>query len=265
MPGMSASPPDRRPAVAVAAGVALALMFVVVAASAFIRLSLAENGAAALPVARGVHRAAASLTAVTVLVLAVLAWRASALRARIGAAAGMALLLTLALSALGVVTGTTPPPAVQFANLFGGLLLLALLAWLGGRATADSNAPLADAAKLERLARIGFALALIQAGLGAALATFWSPPEALALTVHVFFGLSTAALAFALGIRLIGAGAPIALGLIGAGFAAPIAGTVSALIELAPGAALVHPLLGAATLLLLARLDARCSALPRPA
>ena len=117
-----------------------------------------------------------------------------------------------------------------------------------------------DAAKLARLARIGFALALIQAALGAALATFWSPPEALALTVHVLFGLGTAALAFALGIRLIGAGAPIALGLVGAGFAAPIAGTVSALIDLAPAAALGHPLLGAATLVLLARLEARCSA-----
>jgi len=263
---MPASPPEDRPRrFAVAAAVALALMFIVVAASAYIRLALAENSAATLPVARGLHRAAATFTAVAVLVLAVLAWRSAALRARYGAVAGAALLLTLALSALGVATGTTPPPPAQFANLFGGLLLLALLAWLSGRVTAQSAAALPDAAKLARLARIGFALALVQAGLGAALATFWSPPEALALTVHVLFGLGTAALAFALGIRLVGAGAPIALGLIGAGFAAPIAGTVSALIELAPAAALVHPLLGAATLVLLARLEARCSAPRRPA
>jgi Cytochrome oxidase assembly protein len=256
---MSASLPERPRAFAVAASVALALMFVVVAASAFIRLTLGENSAAPLPVARGVHRAAASLTAVTVLVLALLAWRSRALRARYAASVGAALLLTLALSALGVATGTAPPPAAQFANLFGGLLLLALLAWLGGRIAAQTDALQREFAQLVRLARIGFALAIIQAALGAALATFWSPPEALALTVHVLFGLSTAALAFALGIRLIGAGAPIALGLVGVGFAAPIAGTVSALIDLAPAAALVHPLLGAATLVLLARLDARCS------
>jgi len=263
---MPASPPDdRRRSFAVTAAVALALMFVVVAASAYIRLALGENSTAPLPVARGLHRAAASFTAVAVLVLALLAWRGAALRASVGAVAGAALLLTLALSALGVATGTTPPPAAQFANLFGGLLLLALLAWLSGRVSAQTATGLQDAAKLARLARIGFALALIQAALGAALATFWSPPEALALTVHVLFGLGTAALAFALGIRLIGAGAPIALGLVGVGFAAPIAGTVSALIDLAPAAALVHPLLGAATLVLLARLEARCSAPRLPA
>jgi hypothetical protein len=61
------------------------------------------------------------------------------------------------------------------------------------------------------------------------------------------------------------AGAPIALGLIGAGLAAPLAGTVTALIDLPPAAALVHPLLGATTLALLARLDGRCSARPRGA
>lgn len=263
---MPASPPEaRQRRFAVATAVALALMFVVVAASAYIRLSLAENGAATLPVARGLHRAAASFTAVAVLVLAVLAWRGAALRARYGVIAGAALLLTLALSALGVATGTTPPPAAQFANLVGGLMLLALLAWLSGRTSVQTAAELQEAAKLARLARIGLALALIQAALGAALATFWSPPEAFALTVHVLFGLGTAALAFALGIRLIGAGAPIALGLVGAGFAAPIAGTVAALIELSPAAGLVHPLLGAATLVLLARLEARCSAPRHPA
>ena len=101
-----------------------------------------------LPIARGIHRASASLTAVAVLVLAVLAWRRAPLRARQGPAAGIALILTLALSALGVATGTTPPPPAQFANLFGGLLLLALLAWLSGRVSAQTATGLQDAAKL---------------------------------------------------------------------------------------------------------------------
>lgn len=240
-------------------------MFVVVAASAFIRFSLAADASAALPVARGLHRAAASFTAVAVIVLCVLAWRSAARRARFGLAAGAALLLTLALSALGVATGTTPPPPAQFANLFGGLMLLALLAWLSGRVAGDAAQALPDAPKLARLARLGIALGVVQAGIGAAMATLWSPSDAIALSAHVLSGLGAAALAFALGIRLVSAGAPIALGLIGAALAAPIAGSVSALIDLAPAAALAHPLLGAATLVLLARLDGRCTALRRPA
>ncbi len=260
---MSAPPPERRRAFALAVAVALALMFVVVAASAYIRFSLAADPAATLPVARGVHRAAATFTAVAVLVLVVLAWRSAVLRPRFGLAAGAALLLTLALSALGVATGTTPPPAAQFANLFGGLALLALLAWLGGRADGGEAPPPLE--KLGQLARVALALGLAQAALGGALATLWSPSDAIALTLHVLSGLVTAAFAFALGIRLVSAGAPIALGLIGAALAAPLAGTVSALIELAPAVALAHPLLAAATLALLARLDGRCRASPRPA
>ncbi len=262
---MSASPPERQRAFARAALVALLLMFVVVGASAYIRLALAADAAAALPVARGVHRAAATFTAVVVLVLTVLAWRHAALRPRFGLATGVALLLTLALSALGVATGTTPPPPAQFANLFGGLALLALLAWLGGRAAAQSAVPLPETAKLGRLARVGITLGIVQAALGAALATLWSASDPFALSLHVLSGLAAAALAFALGIRLISVGAPIALGLVGAALAAPLAGTVAALIALAPEAALVHPLLGAATLALLARLDGRCHAPPRTA
>jgi len=260
---MSASPPDRQPAFERAAGVALALMFVVVAASAFIRLTLAADASATLPIARGVHRAAATFTAVAVLLLALLAWRSAALRARVGLAAGAALLLTLALSALGVATGTTPPPPAQFANLFGGLALLALLAWLSGRAQRSAPVPVLDT--LAQLTRVALVLGLAQAALGAALATLWSASDAIALTLHVLSGLVVAAFAFALGIRLAGAGVPIALGLIGAALAAPLAGSVSALLELSPAAALAHPLFGAATLLLLARLDGRASASQRPA
>lgn len=267
---MPASPSEPQRALALAAGIALALMLVVVASSAFIRFSLAADASAALPASlttvRGVHRAAASLTAVAVLVLAVLAWRSPAPRARIAAPTGAALLLTLGLSALGVATGTTPPPGAQFANLFGGLVLLGLLAWLGGRAGArvsQDAAPLPDAQRLARLVHVALALGVVQAALGAAQATLWSPADALVLGAHVFTGLATAALAFALGIRLASARRAIAFGLIGAACAAPLAGTLSALIDLAPAAALVHPLLGAATLALLARFDGGCGAPPR--
>lgn len=258
--------PEGRGAFAVATDVALALMFVVVAASATIRFSLAVDPAAALPIARGVHRAAATLTAVAVLVLTILALRRPALRTPLGLPATAALGVTLALSALGVATGTTPPPIAQFANLYGGLMLLALLAWLAGRArgaAAGSLPNASDADKLTRLARIGLALAVVQGGFGAALATVWEPSDAIALSAHVFTGLAAAALASALGIRLAGAGIPIGLGLIACAMLAPLAGTVSALLDLGPAAALVHPLLGAATLLLLARFDGRCTARQR--
>jgi hypothetical protein len=257
---MPASAPDGRRAFAVATDVALALMFVVVAASATIRFSLAADPAAALPIARGVHRAAATLTAVAVLVLAILALRRPALRAPLGLPAAAALVLTLALSALGVATGTTPAPLAKFGNLFGGLALLGLLAWLAGRASDSTSPALPNPQKLTRLARIALVLGVIQAALGAALATLWDASTVIALSAHVLTGFATAALAFALGIRLAGAGIPIGLGLLAAALLAPLAGTVSALLDLAPGAALVHPLLGAATLALIARFDGHCTA-----
>lgn len=257
---MPAATPEARRAFANATDVALALMVVVVAASATIRFSLAADPAAALPVARGVHRAAASLTAVAVLVLTVMALRHRALRAQIGIPAAAALVLTLALSALGVAAGTTPPPLAQFANLFGGIALLALLAWLGGLARGHAEAPLADANTLTRLARFALGFGVVQATLGASLATLWGPSNAIALSAHLLTGLTTAALAIALGIRLAAARIPIGVGLIAAAMLAPVAGTVSALLDLSPFAALVHPLCGAATLALLARFNGRCAA-----
>jgi len=259
---MPASAPEGRRAFAVATDVALALMFIVVAASAAIRFSIAADPSAALPVARGVHRASATLTAVAVLVLTVLALRRPALRAKFALPTAAALVLTLALSALGVATGTTPPPLAQFANLFGGLALLALLAWLAGRVRGNAGAPLPDARRVTRLARIAIVLGIMQATLGAALATLWEASNAIALSAHGFTGLGAAALAFALGVRLVGAGVPVGFGLIATGILAPLAGTVAALIDLAPMAALVHPLFGAATLALIAQVDGRCS-MPR--
>jgi len=257
---MPASTPEARRAFASATDVALALMVVVVAASASIRFSLAADPAAALPVARGLHRAAASFTAAAVLVLAILALRDRALRAQIGIPAASALVLTLALSALGVATGTTPPPLAQFANLFGGIALLALLAWLAGLARGHAKAPFADANTFTRLARLALGFGVVQAALGAALATLWTPSNAIALSAHLLTGLTTAALAIALGIRLAAARKSIGVGLVAAAMLAPIAGTVSALLDLSPFAALVHPLCGAATLALLARINGRCAA-----
>ena len=111
------------------------LMLVVVGASAYIRAS----GGIDVQFARGVHRATASSVALLVSALMALAWGQPGLRA----AASVAFVLMLALSAVGWITGTTPPQAAAFFNQSGGLALTALLAWIYGRAAV----PLADQAE----------------------------------------------------------------------------------------------------------------------
>jgi hypothetical protein len=162
----------------------------VVAASAAIRT---EELAAAVPFARGAHRAAASLAALAVFALAWLGWRqASIHRAVIGALA-----LTIALSVIGVVTGTEPPRWAALANQAGGIALAALLAWIHGRTAAGdpsvrSGAPLAVAA---------LAVAAAQSLGGALLVTLWPAAPALAYILHAAGGLVAALLLAALGPR----------------------------------------------------------------
>ncbi|HEX6267681.1 MAG TPA: hypothetical protein VFZ81_12385, partial [Burkholderiales bacterium] len=110
------------------AGAGLALVLVVIAASAAIRLSGQDLGSI-LPVVRGIHRVSASVAALLIVAAAWLAWRGG--RRRLAAAI---LLVTAGLSVLGAATGISPPPWAQAGNLLGGLLLAALLAWLLGGA-----------------------------------------------------------------------------------------------------------------------------------
>ena len=112
--------PRRRDSVALAAGLGLALTLAVVIAAAGIRL---DTGIAGL---RIIHRVAASLEVAAVLWLAWIARRQPAALA--------ALALTAILSAVGIVGGQQPAPAIAAINLLGGLALLALFAWILGRA-----------------------------------------------------------------------------------------------------------------------------------
>ena len=114
------------------AGASALLMLAVVAASAYIRAS----GGIDVQIARGVHRATASSVALLVFALEALAWGQPRLRGP----ASVTFVLMLALSAVGWITGTTPPPAAAFFNQSGGLVLTALLAWICGRATVRHSA-----------------------------------------------------------------------------------------------------------------------------
>lgn len=201
-------------------------MLAVVAASAAIRT---EELAAAVPVARGVHRVAASLAALAVFALAWLGWRHRPLRSAILGA----LALTLALSVIGVVAGMEPPRWAALANQTGGIALAALLAWLHGRAS-DGTA-LARATR--PLATLALAVAAVQALGGALLVTLWPGAPVLAFMVHAVGGLVAALLLAALGPRYAALGA-----------LAPLLGAAAAVSAL-PGIAPVLHALAAAALL----------------
>jgi hypothetical protein len=169
------------------AAVSAALMLVVVSASALIR----ARGAAGFDVQpeRTAHRIAASTVALLVIALAVLAWRVPRLR-RVAAAA---FVLMIALSAVGWITGTTPPPPAAFFNQFGGLALTAMLAWSWTRASWAAG-PAADAP----LAATAIVLGGAQAAFGAGIAAFAAAPPPAVLIAHAAFGLAAAALVAAL-------------------------------------------------------------------
>ena len=150
----------------------LALVLVVVLASAVIRLG-GEDLGGLLPLVRGVHRVSASAAALAILAAGWLAWREGR---RALAAATVALML--ALSALGAATGTTPPPPAQAGNLLGGLALAGMLAWLLSPHPSS------------RRTKIFIALLALQAALGAWLSILAEELWSLPLIAHATLGLA---------------------------------------------------------------------------
>ena len=176
-------------ALRILSGLGAFLVLTVLAASAAIRLGGEEIGAA-LAYVRGAHRAAASLAALVVFVL----WLRSLKDGRFRAPALLALTLTLVLSVVGWVTGTTPPPAAALFNQLGGVALAAILAWMHGRAGARSP----DGQSLAAAA-LGFCG--LQAAFGGSLAVLVAEPALTLLLAHAAIGLAAAALVAALGWR----------------------------------------------------------------
>jgi len=210
------------------------LMLAVVAASAYIRAS----GGIDVQIARGVHRATASSVALLVFALMALAWG----RPRLRAAANVAFVLMLALSAVGWITGTTPPPAAAFFNQTGGLALTALLAWIYGRAAAQTTmAP----DRKPALAALG--LASLQAAFGGTLAIFAPQASVAVLIAHAAAGLAAAAAVAALGWRYAACAA-----------LAPALGVLSVVLQ-ASAAQAGHALAGALLLAAAAHAHARAT------
>lgn len=171
------------------AGASVLLMLAVVAASAYIRAGSGVD----VQFARGVHRATASSVALLVTALMVLAWQQPRLRA----AASAAFALMLALSAVGWITGTTPPPAAAFFNQSGGLALTALLAWIYGRAAP----PLFNNRAIRQLAQAALVFAALQSAFGGTLAIYLPQASVGLLTSHAVAGIAAAAAVAALGWR----------------------------------------------------------------
>lgn len=233
-----------------AAAFAFACMLIVIAASAYLRLSTVFppllDGTLA---ARGAHRVAASLAGMAVLWLGILAYRREAARP----AAGAALALTAFLALLGGATGSAPPPAAALSNLLGGLSLAVLLAWAHVGAARTAPVPVS-----RRFALAVLGAACIQAVLGAWMGTRPDPVEGNILLAHLLLGVVVALLAGWLGVRLAGAGSAVTgwvvLALAGA---VPLAGVGSAFLEPSAELAVVHPISAALLLAVLARVSAR--------
>jgi hypothetical protein len=205
---------DRAPAPALRrlTAASLALVLVVIVASALIRLSdrQLEN---LLPAVRGVHRVSASAATLLIFAAAWLAWRAGR-----RALALSIVLLTIGLSVLGALTGISPPPLAQAGNLLGGLALAALLAWL-----------LPSPEKPSSGSAIVLLLLSLQVALGAWLSIFaeelWSWP----LLAHATLGLAlAAALAWTRRLPLVLLGMAVAAaGMAAVLFGAPLAASLA--------------------------------------
>jgi cytochrome c oxidase assembly protein subunit 15 len=153
-------------------------VLVVIAASAYLRLTAAGLGCAdwpacygvpaqdarqSHPVVRLVHRVSASLAGVAVLAIGVLASRqARRFRYELRVTAVL-LLLTIALAALGRATPGAALPVVAVGNVLGGMLMAALLWWLAlGPRPQALDAP----ARLRALSWAALLLVFVQSALG---------------------------------------------------------------------------------------------------
>jgi hypothetical protein len=145
-------------ALAASAAACAALVFVVVASSAWLRLAAPAcppAGCEGFALADGVrlaHRVAAMGVSVLALLILALAWKPP-VRWGLRAAAILALLLVAALAIVGRRSAGAAPPAVLVANLLGGLTLLSVAVGLAAALRSPrGRVPLSVAASLSLLA-----------------------------------------------------------------------------------------------------------------
>jgi len=227
------------------------------------RVADAPGSASVAPV-RAVHRTAATLALLCIVMLVVTWLRsraagASGRDARTGALVLALLSIALALSALGIVTPGSRASAVLLGNLLGGLLLLAL-GWrltrhLGGAASHDAGH------RLTRWALAGALLWTVQCALGALSGSGNSLQPAL---WHQAFALAPGFCALIAGRIACRCGLPgEGRALIAVVAAQWLLGAGAALFEAAAASVLLHNLTAALGLALLLGLVGRATAAPR--
>ncbi|OGA53738.1 MAG: hypothetical protein A3F74_04945 [Betaproteobacteria bacterium RIFCSPLOWO2_12_FULL_62_58] len=160
--------------------IAMGLVFVVIIASAYLRLTQAGLGcadwpacygaatAAADPLAslvRGTHRIAASAVGFLVVLIAVVCWSLGRQWPAQALVAALLAVLTVLLALLGRATTGTHLPAVTLGNLLGGMTMLALLCWLRLQVTMTATVPKADR-MITMSAGLGLVLLVAQISLG---------------------------------------------------------------------------------------------------
>lgn len=150
-----------------AAWLAFALLIVIMLASAFIRLAQGDATLeGTVEIARGIHRAAATIAFVVIAAVAVFGWDelhpVAASRVVLAAQLGLA----IALAFLGRVT-PSEHPVVAFGNPLGGLAMIGLAWWLV--LAASPSAP-----KRPHRALVGSALVVIAHATVAAIVV-WTP------------------------------------------------------------------------------------------
>jgi hypothetical protein len=145
-------------ALAASSAACAALVFVVVASSAWLRLAAPAcppAGCEGFALADGVrlaHRVAAMGVSVLALLIAALAWKPP-VRWGLRATATLVLLMVAALAIVGRRSAGAAPPAVLVANLLGGLTLLSLAVGLAAAVRSPrGRVPLAVAASVSVLA-----------------------------------------------------------------------------------------------------------------
>lgn len=126
MAGVDGGGADRaRRFAAIAAAIGCALVFAVIVASAYLRISHAGPGwSGFIGFARIVHRLAASVEAVLAVMVVVVCWGARRTWAGGAVTAAAIAALTVFLTLLGIVTAEAQSPGVTLGNLLGGMALL---------------------------------------------------------------------------------------------------------------------------------------------
>lgn len=160
--------------------IAMGLVFVVIVASAYLRLTQAGLGCADWPacygaataeadplasLVRGTHRIAASAVGFLVVLIAVVCWSLGRQWPAQAWVATLLAVLTVLLALLGRATAGSHLPAVTLGNLLGGMTMLGLLWWLRLQVTVTAIPRKADPIVV-LWAGLGLVLLVAQISLG---------------------------------------------------------------------------------------------------